>query len=103
MNIMERMMTRTYAMKIKNIDIGILQHLEAIISTERWEKTKKYHFEEDKKRSIMAEVILRHALKKNFGITCENVQFTTNRFGKPMLKNFEHIHFNLAHSGDWVV
>ena len=27
----------------------------------------------------------------------------TNRFGKPMLKNFEAIHFNLAHSGDWVV
>jgi 4'-phosphopantetheinyl transferase len=101
---MERMMIRTYAMKItKNIDIGILQQLETIISTERWEKTKKYHFEEDKKRSIMAEVILRHALKKNFGITRENVQFTTNRFGKPMLKNFEHIHFNLAHSGDWVV
>ncbi len=97
-------MIGTYAMKIsKNIDIGVFQQLETIISTERREKTKKYHFEEDKKRSIMAEVLLRHSLKKNFGITRENVQFTQNRFGKPMLKNLEQVHFNLAHSGDWVV
>lgn len=104
MIIMEKIMIYTYAMKItKNIDIGVFQQLEKRISTERREKIKKYHFEEDKKRSIMAEVLLRHSLKKDFGITREKVQFTKNSFGKPMLKNFEQIHFNLAHSGDWVV
>jgi 4'-phosphopantetheinyl transferase len=91
------MMICKYAIKItKTVDIGVLQQLEKIISTERRGKIKKYHFEEDKKRSIMAEVLLRHSLKKDFGIT-------KNSYGKPMLKNFEQIHFNLAHSGDWVV
>lgn len=93
-----------YAMKItKKIDLGVFQQLEKIISTERRERIKKYHFEEDKKRSIMAEVLLRHSLKKDFGITREQIQFTNNSFGKPKLKNFEQIHFNLAHAGDWVV
>ena len=93
-----------YALKIpKKVDIGVFQQLDKIISPERREKIKKYHFEEDKKRSIMAEVLLRHSLKKDFGITREQVQFTNNSYGKPMLKNFEQIHFNLAHSGDWVV
>ncbi|MET7018859.1 4'-phosphopantetheinyl transferase family protein [Bacillus mycoides] len=93
-----------YAMKItKKIDIEAFQQLEKIISTDRRKKIKKYHFEEDKKRSIMAELLLRHSLKKDFGITREQVQFTKNSFGKPMLKNFEQIYFNLAHSGDWVV
>ncbi|PEA06967.1 4'-phosphopantetheinyl transferase [Bacillus cereus] len=93
-----------YAMKItKKFDIEAFQQLEKIISTDRRKKIKKYHFEEDKKRSIMAELLLRHSLKKDFGITREQVQFTKNSFGKPMLKNFEQIYFNLAHSGDWVV
>lgn len=93
-----------YAMKItENVDIDVSQQLEKIISTERREKIKKFYYEEDKKRSIMAEVLLRHSLKKDFGITREQVQFTKNRFGKPLLKNVEKIHFNLAHSGDWVV
>lgn len=97
-------MIYTYAMNIKNkIDIEAFQQLEKIISNDRREKIKKYHFEEDKKRSIIAELLLRHSLKKDFGITREQVQFTKNSFGKPMLKNFEQIYFNLAHSGDWVV
>ncbi|PRT33997.1 4'-phosphopantetheinyl transferase family protein [Bacillus wiedmannii] len=97
-------MISTYAMNIKNkIDKEAFQQLEKKISNDRREKIKKYHFEEDKKRSIIAELLLRHSLKKEFGINREQVQFTKNSFGKPMLKNFEQIYFNLAHSGDWVV
>lgn len=94
----------TYAIKLSEIaDIGVFQQLETMISSERREKIKKYHFEEDKKRSILAEVLLKHSLKKDYGINSKHIQFATNRFGKPMLKNFEKIHFNLSHSGDWVV
>lgn len=93
-----------YAMKItEKANTDVFQQFELMISTERREKIKKYYFDEDKKRSILAEVLLRHSLKKDFGISSEQIQFINNNYGKPKLKNFEHIHFNLAHSGDWVV
>ncbi|MEO4052748.1 4'-phosphopantetheinyl transferase superfamily protein [Solibacillus sp. CAU 1738] len=83
--------------------LDVFQQFELMISSERKEKVSKFHFDEDKKRSILAEVLLRHSLKKNFGITHDQIQFTNNQYGKPNLKNFDQIHFNLAHSGDWVV
>lgn len=98
------MMVCNYALKITNkVNRNVLQKFEKVISPDRRERIKKYHFEKDKIRSIMAEVLLRYSLKKDFGIVGEQVQFAANDFGKPRLKNFEQIHFNLAHSGDWVV
>lgn len=97
-------MIYNYALEIpKIIEAYTFHKLEKMISVERRERIKKYRFDEDKKRSLLAEVLLRYALKKNFGISCSQVQFVTNSFGKPMLKNVEQIHFNLSHSGDWVV
>ncbi|WP_052599456.1 4'-phosphopantetheinyl transferase family protein [Lysinibacillus varians] len=93
-----------YAIKItEKAYQDIFQQFELRISAERKEKVSKFHFDEDKKRSILAEVLLRHSLKRDFGMTNDHIHFTINEYGKPNLQNFDHIHFNLAHSGDWVV
>lgn len=93
-----------YAIKVpEKIDIEIFQKFEKIISDERKEKIKKYYFDQDKKRSLMAELLLRYLLKIRFDICQSEIQFIKNSFGKPMLKNLEQIHFNLSHSGEWVV
>lgn len=98
------MMIYKYAIKItEKAYQDIFQQFELRISAERKEKVSKFHFDEDKKRSILAEVLLRHSLKRDFGMTNDHIHFTINEYGKPSLQNFDHIHFNLAHSGDWVV
>ena len=97
-------MVYTYAMKLpKKIDIDVFQKLEKKISVERREKIKKYYFDQDKKRSLIAELLLRHSLKIRFGINHSQIEFIKNSFGKPILKDLEQIYFNLSHSGDWVV
>lgn len=97
-------MVSVYAMKVpEKIDIDVFQKFEKIISVERREKIKKYYFYQDKKRSLIAEILLRYCLQIRFGISKSKIQFIENNFGKPMLKNFNNIHFNLSHSGDWVV
>jgi len=97
-------MVSVYALKVpEKIDIDVFQKFEKIISVERREKIKKYYFYQYKKRSLIAEILLRYCLKIRFDISKSEVQFIKNNFGKPMLKNFKKIHFNLSHSGDWVV
>lgn len=97
-------MVYIYAMKVpEKIDIDVFQKLEKMISAERREKIKKYYFNQDKKRSLIAELLLRYSLKIRFDISQSEIQFIKNSFGKPMIKNSEQIHFNLSHSGDWVV
>ena len=93
-----------YAFNIQEIEIDDMFHeLETLISEERYKKMQRYHFEIDKIRSLFAEILLRYGLKKNFSIEGAQIQFETNEYGKPHLKENSHIHFNVSHSGDWVI
>lgn len=65
-------------------------------SLPEWRKayTLKYKKSEDRKRSVLAFVLLREAVKEEFG---EEVQeFEYNQFGKPFLKG-NPLHFSLSH------
>lgn len=81
--------------------IGEVRDLLEKISSERRTQISRFRFETDKMRSLFAEVLLRYALKKRYGI--EDLVLKTNEYGKPFLKDHEEIFFNLSHSGDWVV
>ncbi|MBO4927712.1 MAG: hypothetical protein J5379_05620 [Clostridiales bacterium] len=81
--------------------IGEVRDLLEKISSERRTQISRFRFEADKMRSLFAEVLLRYALKKRYGI--EDLSLGTNEYGKPFLKDHEEIFFNLSHSGDWVV
>ena len=93
-----------YAFSVKNIEVDDEFHqLEHIVSKERYEKMQRYHFEADKVRSLFAELLLRYGLKRNFGLEGKDIEFEKNEYGKPELKKQKNIHFNVSHSGDWVV
>lgn len=93
-----------YAFNIQGIEVDELFHkLETLVSPERYEKMQRYHFEVDKIRSLFAEILLRYGLKIHFGMEGDVIQFETNEYGKPRLKGCEGIHFNVSHSGDWVI
>lgn len=93
-----------YAFNIKGIQVDDTFHaLEGIISEERYKKMQRYYFEADKIRSLFAEVLLRYALKKHYGLEGADIQFDTNEYGKPSLKKNKNIYFNVSHSGDWIL
>lgn len=80
-----------------------LQSLLEIVTMERKMKIDKFLNKSDKMRSLLAEVLLRYGLWKHFSIKDNEIKFIKNEFGKPHLLNYPHIHFNLSHSGDWVL
>ena len=66
----------------------------------RREKALQYKKLDDRKRSVLAFVLLQRALREEYGIT-EVPKFVYNEFGKPSLPNLP-IHFSLSHCKDAV-
>ncbi|QMV39819.1 4'-phosphopantetheinyl transferase family protein [Cohnella cholangitidis] len=75
----------------------------ALCSPFRRDKLRRYVREEDARRSLMAEMLLRAALRKDWLKRSDGVPlvFEENAYGKPNLTGVPRVHFNLSHSGDW--
>lgn len=77
-----------------------LKHLDALPIWRR-EKALQYKRLDDRKRSVLAYVLLQRALKEEYGIT-DIPEFVYNEFGKPSFSDLP-IHFSLSHCKDAVV
>lgn len=84
-------------MDVSNLD---LNNIPCSVSKERLKKSDRYFHERDKKLCIGVEILLNHALNK---IGVNNPIFDTDEHGKPYLKNYSGLYFNLAHSENYVV
>ena len=80
-------------------DEQYLKHLNALPAWRR-EKALQYKKLDDRKRSVLAFVLLQRALREEYGII-EVPEFVYNEFGKPSLPNLS-IHFSLSHCKDAV-
>ena len=76
-----------------------LKHLNALPVWRR-EKALQYKKLDDRKRSVLAFVLLQRALREEYGIT-EIPEFVYNEFGKPSFSNLP-IRFSLSHCKDAV-
>ena len=74
-------------------------HLSALPAWRR-EKALQYKKLDDRKRSVLAFVLLQRALREEYGIN-EVPEFVYNEFGKPSFSNLP-IHFSLSHCKDAV-
>ena len=81
------------------IDEAYEKHLSSLPAWRR-EKALQYKKLDDRKRSVLAFVLLQHALREEYGIT-EIPEFVYNEFGKPSFSNLP-IHFSLSHCKDAV-
>ena len=53
-------------------------------------------------RSLWGEILVRKLLSEKLNIKSQEILFDINDKGKPFLKDIP-VHFNISHSGDWVV
>ncbi len=83
-------------MDVSELDIN---NIPRSISEDRIKKSSKYFHKKDKKLSIGVEILLNHALDK-IGVT--DSIFDIDEYGKPFLKNYPDIYFNLSHSENYV-
>ncbi|MCO5258071.1 MAG: 4'-phosphopantetheinyl transferase superfamily protein [Lentimicrobium sp.] len=79
------------------------QQLLAKVPASSRPKFGRYAQVRDVQRSLLGEVLTRHLLRRVCGKLPEDMVFTTGEKGKPEPAGFRGIHFNISHSGDWVV
>ena len=64
---------------------------------------KAFYRLEDSQRALIAATLIRAIAVDKLEISNCEIQFGANEYGKPFLKGFPDFHFNLSHSGEWIV
>ena len=85
------------------IDEEIFLRLYRCISNYKKEKISKYRFVEDRNRCLIGDLLARYTICRKYKLPLEVMEFYEDSFGKPKAANYKDIHFNISHSGNWVV
>lgn len=80
----------------------VLSELKKKASAERRSRSERFRKCEDACRSLVAEALIKFTLKSMGCQDSDEIIFKTNQYGKPVA-GIEGIHFNVSHSGSWVV
>lgn len=94
-------MIRVLCVNISGVDTETYQHLYAAACEERKIRADRYLRSKDALRCVIADALLRYAVSQTPGITFCIPEYTAE--GKPYLKESTQFHYNLSHSGNWVV
>ncbi|NOQ28405.1 MAG: 4'-phosphopantetheinyl transferase superfamily protein [Bacteroidales bacterium] len=95
---------KVFALKITNkLDDLTSKSLLSVIEEKKRERLLKFVFWQDMHRSLFADLLIRKILIEEYNYANEEIYFTVNEYGKPYFDNLNDFHFNISHSGDWVV
>ena len=86
---------KIYAVKILDISKKGLEDLCLLISPEKRCKIGKFVNKEDKIRSLIGEILIRTIVVHELSITNKHIIFHKNKYGKPFLKGYPIINFNI--------
>lgn len=78
--------------------------LWALLDAEERERSNRFVRRDDAARYIVGHAMLRQWIGSRLRVAPRDLQFTENMYGKPMLDGLTSpLHFNLSHSGQWVL
>lgn len=83
--------------------MATLEKLLPNVSNEKQARIKKIVHVSDVYRTVVGELLVRFILYKRYGCIQEQLEFDKNLYGKPFLNKYPYFHYNIAHSGEWVV
>ncbi len=63
----------------------------------------KFRKPADLQRSLLGEALARTQLSRETGIPAKELAIVRTNKGKPFLKDYPDLHYNISHSGEWVV
>jgi 4'-phosphopantetheinyl transferase len=97
-------MVEIYSIELKErIDSDRYNKYTSFLDNNKRERIKKFKNWEDSQRSLLSEIFVRYYLCNKLKIKNNDLYFEFNKYGKPFLKGFKNIHFNISHSGNWII
>ncbi|WP_326984036.1 4'-phosphopantetheinyl transferase superfamily protein [Chryseobacterium sp. MYb264] len=95
---------KIYAVKIdQNFAENLIRELMPYVSREKQEKIGRFRKPIDSLRSLLGDLIIRLLLCSHYGFQNEKISYEYGQYGKPFLSESPHLHFNISHSGNWVI
>ena len=88
---------------MKKLDLDILKELHKYLSGNEADKYLRFQRWQDAQSHLIGRIAVRNTIKELYNIDIKNLKFTENYYGKLFLVNNSKIHFNISHSGDWIV
>jgi 4'-phosphopantetheinyl transferase len=73
-----------------------------LISPEKQERIKRFHLIRDAQNCLLGDILTCIEVCCSTGFSNNQIEFTTNIYGKPFLENNSHVHFNVSHSGHYI-
>ena len=81
----------------------VFRHFFCELSKERQQKIEAIKAEGGRRSSLGAWALMDHGLQQLYGLRQKDVKIAYGAHGKPYVKDRPEIHFNLSHSGDYVL
>lgn len=91
-----------YQYNIRDLSDEKYIHYYSLMSEEKKRRVDRFRFEDDKKRTVVGEMLARRAISEWCGVPEESIAFEIAEHGKPYAKDL-NIEFNISHSADMVV
>ena len=74
-----------------------------VVTDEQRTRIKQFRFLADAKRTLYGEILIRYLACKKLHIQNRDIEIERNAYGKPSLRNYHNFHYNISHSGSWVI
>ncbi|MCR4593936.1 MAG: 4'-phosphopantetheinyl transferase superfamily protein [Clostridiales bacterium] len=87
---------------IRDISQTEYDYYFSLMTDEKKKKTLSFRFEDDKKRTVCADMLARKMLGKVYGIPEESISVFHDSDGKPT-SSIEGVFLSLSHSGDYAL
>lgn len=87
---------------VRVLDIN-QEKLCLLISPEKRYKVERFVYKKDKLRILIGEILIRTMISKELEMNNSCIIFEKNKYGKPYIRDFQELNFNISYSGDFVV
>ena len=93
-----------YLVKVESpLDETTFDCLLKDVRPEKKNRILKQKSKQNADNMLIGEALAKVLVKKHFDIDISRHIIACNKHGKPYLKDFPHVHFNISHSGEYVV
>ncbi len=97
-------MIEVYAIRLsERLERRLFDSLLPYVAEEKRTRINRFGHREDAERTLMGDILVRATICSNLKMRNDDISFAISEYGKPTLEGDENFHFNISHSGEWVV
>jgi 4'-phosphopantetheinyl transferase len=97
-------MVELYAVPLtERLNDDLFLRLLSCVDSKKQERIKQFRHWQDAHRTLYADLLVRYIIMRTLGVDRSDIRFSVNAYNKPLFDHPSGFHFNVAHSGKWIV